>query len=209
MNNPPPIRLLLADDHAVVRMGLAELLNLEPDFRVVAEAEDAADAVAKYRSEQPDIAILDVRMTGGGVTALRDIRAEFPNARIVMLTTYDREEDIHAALTAGASAYLLKTIGRNELAHAIRQAHAGIRSIPPHVARLLEARRTSKQLTARELDVLRLMSKGLTNKEIGNILGCSEFTAKTHVKNILMKLQVSDRTEAVGAALQRGILAED
>jgi len=203
----PPIRILLVDDHYVVRMGLAAILQMEPDMSLVAEADDAERALEEFRKHRPDVTLLDIRMPGvSGVEATRRIRAEFPEARVVMLTTSDGDETIFQAVKAGTSGYLLKNAPGDELIAAIRQVHAGERYLPRAVASRLAERNPDASLTPRELEVLELLTKGLTNREIGELLGFSTNTAKAHLKHILSKLEVSDRTEATRAAVQRGIL---
>ena len=207
MTKPTQIRLLVVDDHMVVRMGLVALLNQQKDFKVVSEAEDGAQAVEKYREHRPDVCLMDIRMPRlTGMQALAAIRAEFPDARVLMLTTYDGDSDIHGALTAGASGYLLKDVEAEELVLAIREVHRGGRYLPADVAQRLAERSGTPQLTPREIEVLELLAKGLSNKEIARVLDFTEFTAKAHVRNILDKLGVEDRTGAVTEALQRGIL---
>jgi DNA-binding NarL/FixJ family response regulator len=207
MTKPAQIRLLVVDDHLVVRMGLVALLNRQKDFKVIGEAEDGAQAVEKYREHHPDVCLMDIRMPRlTGMQALAAIRTEFPEARVLMLTTYDGDSDIHGALAAGASGYLLKDVEAEELVLAIREVHRGGRYLPVGVAQRLAERSGTPQLTPREIEVLELLAKGLSNKEIAGILNFTEFTAKAHVANILDKLGVEDRTGAVTEALQRGIL---
>lgn len=206
----PSIRILLADDHAVVREGLAAMISRRADMQVVAEAADGAHAVELARQHQPDVILMDLRMPGmGGVEAIRHIRAERPEARIIVLTTYDGDEDIYRALQAGAKAYLLKDTPRDELLDAIRAVHAGQKRLPQEVAAKLAERVTSEPLTPRELDVLQLIVAGKSNKEIGAALNIAEGTVKIHVNGLLGKLGVSDRTQAVTEALRRGIVHLD
>jgi DNA-binding NarL/FixJ family response regulator len=204
---PAPIRLLLVDDHSVVRMGLAAILGLERDLVIVAEAEDAESAASAFREHRPDVTLMDARMPGGdGIEAVRRIRAEFPEARILMLTTFDLDEFVFGALDAGASGYLLKSVERNELVAAIREVHRGGRCMPADLeARLLE-RGDRKQLSPRELEVLDYLRRGLSNRDIAVALGISENTAKSHVKAIFAKLEAADRAEAVATAFERGLL---
>lgn len=205
-----PIRLLLVDDHSMVRMGFATLLGAEPDFQVVAEAEDGEQAVSAFRECQPDVTLMDARMPGGGgIDALARIRAEFGDARIIILTTYDLEEPVFAALEAGAAGYLLKSIKRDELVAAVRCVHAGGCCFPESLAARMEERTLHKRLTPRELETLDLLRRGLSNKDIGVALGVTENTAKAHVKAILQKLDVADRAEAVAAGFERGLLEID
>ena len=207
MSPKKPIRLLLVDDHSMVRLGFATILGVEKDLKVVAEAEDAEQAVAAFRQHQPDVTLMDGRMPGGsGVEALRRIRAEFPEARVIMLTTYDLEEMIFAALDAGAVGYLLKSVQRSELIAAIRTAHEGGRCFPEALERHFADQGNYKRLSPREQQTLELMRRGLSNRDIGVALGVAENTAKTYVKGILLKLGVADRAEAVAAGFERGLL---
>lgn len=202
-----PIRILIADDHYVVRMGLTALVETEPDLQVVGEAADGAQVVELYQQLKPDLVLMDLRMPlSDGIAATQQIRGEFPDARILMLTTFDGDDDIHRALSAGACGYVLKNSTRESLIPALRAVAAGQRWISPEVASRLAARKMFEELTPREVDVLRQLAKGLANKEIGDVLNISEHTVKGHLKSILGKLQVADRTEAVTAALQRGII---
>lgn len=201
------ISLLVVDDHFFVRMGLTSSLNAEPDLRVIAEADHGAQALKLYREHRPDLVILDGRLPGmSGVETLIALRAEFPAARVLMLSIDEGEEDIHRALQAGASGYLPKATQLEELLRAIRAIHGGERYLPPALTARLAERGPGASLTERELEVLELVSKGLTNREIATTLSCSETTAKWHLKNIMQKLDVTDRTEATRAAVERGIL---
>jgi two-component system, NarL family, response regulator len=201
------IRLMLADDHYLVRLGLSSVISLEPDMAVCAEAATGRQAIEQFRAHQPDVTLMDLRLPDlSGTDATRAIRAEFPDARIVALSTFAGDEEIHLALEAGAIAYLVKTVQPQELIDTIRKAAAGQRHIPPDVAARLAARSPRSHLSPRELDVLRLMISGKRNREIATQLDISEGTVKIHVSNILVKLSVTDRTEAVTQALQRGIV---
>jgi two-component system NarL family response regulator len=201
------LRIMLVDDHYLVRVGLANVIALEKDMAVCAEAPTGEQAVELFRRELPDVVLMDLRLPGlSGPEATRAIRAEFPEARIIILSTYSADEEVHAALQAGAMAYLLKSVEREELALAIRKAVAGERHLPPELAARLAARQLRSHLSPRELDVLRLVMGGKRNKEIAGALDISEGTVKIHVSSILTKLGVSDRTEAVTAALERGIV---
>jgi DNA-binding NarL/FixJ family response regulator len=201
------IRILIVDDHSMVRMGMAGLLAMEADMEVVAQAEDLEQAVAAFNRHKPDVTLMDVRMPGGsGLEALANILAIDPAARVLMLSTYDLEEPILAAHNAGAAGYLLKSVRGSELAKAIRQVLAGGQSFPPALRDHLAARGSTKPLTAREIEVLDLVRRGLSNREIGTALGISENTAKYHIKALLAKLEVADRAEAVAAAYERGLL---
>jgi DNA-binding NarL/FixJ family response regulator len=201
------IRILIADDHYVVRMGLTALVETEPDLQVVGEAADGAQVVELFKKLEPDLVLMDLRMPRtDGIVATRQIRERFPHARILMLTTYDGDDDIHKALSAGASGYLLKNSTRESLIPALRAVAAGQRWIPQEVASRLAARKMFEELTPREIEVLQQLAKGRANKEIADVLKISEHTVKDHLKSILGKLHVADRTEAVTAALQRGII---
>jgi DNA-binding NarL/FixJ family response regulator len=204
------IRILVVEDHHVVRQGLVALLKTVPDMSVVAEGADGKQAVDLFRQYKPDVTLMDLRMPNmSGVDAVVQIRQEDPAARIIVLTTFDGDEDIYKALQAGARAYLLKGMFGDELMDAIRAVHAGKSRIPAAVAERLANRMGGPGLTARELDVLRLIVSGNSNKEIGEGLHISEATVKTHINNILSKLGVTDRTQATTTALQRGIVHLD
>ena len=205
--NPPKIRLLVVDDHFFVRLGLAGSLNAEPDMRVVAEADNGREAIKMFHQHLPDVVLLDGRLPGlSGSETLGELRREFPKVRVLMLSVDDGEEDVFRAIQGGAAGYLPKATQLQELLRAIRTIHAGERYLPPALAARLANRDAGSSLTGRELEVLELASKGLTNREIGSVLGCSETTAKWHLKNIMQKLQVTDRTEATRVAVERGIL---
>jgi DNA-binding NarL/FixJ family response regulator len=204
------IRILIVDDHSMVRMGMAGLLAMEPDMEVVAEAEDLEQAVAAFAGHRPDVVLMDVRMPGGsGLEALARIRALEPAARVVILSTFDLEEPILAAHAAGACGYLLKSIRFDDLVAAIRLVHGGGHCFPPALQDHIAARAGFKPLTPREIETLDLLRRGFSNKDIGKVLDISENTAKFHVKAILAKLEVTDRAEAVAAAFQRGLLQVD
>ena len=201
------IRVLIADDHPVVREGLAAMLNRRVDMLVVGEAADGAEAVALFRKTRPDVTLMDLRMpVMGGVAAMEAIHAEFPEARFIILTTFDGDEDVFRGLRAGARAYLLKDTPRAELLAAIRAVHGGQKHIPPAVAARLAEHLTMPALTERERDVLVLIAAGKSNREIGLTLHITEGTVKAHVNNLLGKLGVSDRTQAVTTALRRGLI---
>jgi DNA-binding NarL/FixJ family response regulator len=205
-----PVRLLVVDDHHIVRQGLVALLATVPEMKVVAEASDGEQALALYRQHQPDVTLMDLRMSAmNGVEATRAIRNEFPNARIIVLTTFDGDEDIYRALQAGARGYLLKGMDTDELLAAIRTVHSGKSRIPGPVAERLAERMNNPTLTDRETEVLRLIVGGNSNKEIAAALFISEATVKTHINSLLSKLGVSDRTQAATTALQRGIVHFD
>jgi len=204
------IRVLTADDHSVVRAGIAAMIANETDITVVAEAGNGEEAVLRYSEHRPNVVLMDLRMPKvDGVAAIRAIRAADPDARIVALTTYDGDADIHRALSAGACSYLVKDVLVGELVNAIRAAAAGKRVIPATVATRLAEFTPRVDLTTREVEVLRLVAKGLRNREIARVIGRTEGTVKVHLKNIHEKLGVEDRTEAVTLALQRGIIHLD
>lgn len=204
------IRVLTADDHAVVRAGIAAMISSERDIEVVAEADDGAAAVLRHAEHAPDVTLMDLRMPYlDGVSAIIAIRMAAPGARILALTTYEGDADIHRALSAGACGYLMKDVHVADLVSAIRNAVSGRRVIPPRVASALAEFTPRIDLSAREVELLRLVAKGLGNKEIARVIGRSEGTVKVHLKNIHAKLGVDDRTEAVTLAMQRGIIHLD
>jgi len=201
------IRIVIIDDHPVVRQGVASLLDDEEDIEVIAQGGTAADALALFRKHEPDVMLLDLRLPdGAGVDVLRTLLAERPERRLVVLSTYDGDEDIFRALEAGARSYLLKNMSYDQILEALRAAHAGERRLPREIARRMSERRPQRRLSPREMDVLRLIAKGESNKGIAGALGLTEGTVKTHVEHIMNKLDVDDRTAAVTVALQRGIL---
>jgi DNA-binding NarL/FixJ family response regulator len=201
------IRIIVVDDQAVVRQGFVSLIGTVADMRVVAEGTNGREAVALYREHRPDVVLMDLRMPEmGGVEAIAALRREFSDAKVIVLTTYDGDEDIYRSLQAGAQGYLLKDMFFEELESAIRAVHAGGRKIPGVVAERLAGRMGGSDLTGRELEVLRLIVGGRSNKEIGSALGISEATVKSHINSILGKLGVTDRTQAATTALQRGIV---
>jgi len=207
MKKSKVIRILCVDDHPIVREGLRAILGTHPDMSVVDEAGDGQAAIDKYREHQPDVVVMDLRMPNlGGVEATAQIRKEFPTAHIIVLTTYEGDEDIHRALEAGARAYLLKDMVRTELVQTIREVQAGNRHISPTVAARLAEHTPRIPLSERELQVIKLIAKGLRNKEIGAALDIAEDTVKIHIKNIFGKLDVIDRTQAVVTASQRGFI---
>jgi DNA-binding NarL/FixJ family response regulator len=205
MNNK--IRILVVDDHHVVRQGLVALLKLMPDIEVVGEAADGLQAVQLHRGLNPDITLMDLQLPKlGGVDAINRIRASTPNARFIVLTTFDGDEDIYRAIQAGAKAYLLKGMTTEELLAAIHAVHEGKTRIAPPIAEKLVERMSGDPLTGRELSVLERIVAGRANKEIAADLDISEATVKTHINNLLSKLGVSDRTQAATVAIQRGIV---
>jgi two-component system NarL family response regulator len=202
-----PIRVLVVDDHAIVRKGLVALLNTVDGVSVVGEATDGEEAIQAHRTLRPDVTLMDLRLPKiGGAEAIAKIRQEHPAARIIVLTTFDGDEDIFRALQAGAKGYLLKGMDATELTDAIRAVHAGKSRIPAVVAEKLAERMGGPALTTRELEVLKRIVAGRSNKEIAGDLHISEATVKTHINSILSKLGVSDRTQAATSALQRGIV---
>ena len=201
------IRVMTVDDHPIFRDGLAALLSFYKDFELVAEAADGAQAVQLFRIHRPDVTLMDLSMpVMGGAQATETITSEFPDARIVALTTYEGDADIHRALRAGARGYLLKDALRNQIADAIRAVHRGGRVVPATVAQKLAEYTPRIELTERELEVLSLMAQGQSNKEIADSIGRTEATMKVHVLHILSKLSVDDRTAAVTVALKRGMI---
>ena len=207
MTIPSPIRLLLVDDHPVLRAGLANVLNCEPGLKVVAEADDGPTALVLWRKHQPDVTLLDLTMAGmDGIETLERLRAEFPEVRVLMLTSSEAPEDVRHALRAGACGYVTKNIRRIELVAAIRDVFAGGHPIDKSVAQQLAAGEEGGMISRRELEVLGLVRQGFTNAEIGRLLGISERTAKAHVAALLVKLQASDRAEAVARGFERGLL---
>ncbi len=207
MPNTQTIRLLLVDDHPVLRAGLANVLNYLPGIKVVAEADDGAAAIALWRTHRPDVMLLDLSMPGmDGIETLERLHAEFPEARVLMLTSSDAPEEIRHALKAGAGGYVTKNVRRAELVAAIRDVFAGERVISESVARQLAADEVGGAVSRRELEVLGLVRQGFTNAEIGRLLGISERTAKAHVGALLVKLQAADRAEAVARGFERGLL---
>lgn len=207
MTQPAAIRLMLVDDHAILRAGLANMLNIEPGLTVAVEADDGESALRLWREHRPDVMLLDVSMGGmDGIETLQRLRAEFPGARVLMLTSSEAHEDVRHALDAGASGYVTKNISRSELVEAIRECHAGGRPIGEHIARMLAADDEQGHISRREMEVLGLVRQGFTNGEIGRLLGISERTAKAHVAALLVKLQASDRAEAVARGFERGLL---
>jgi DNA-binding NarL/FixJ family response regulator len=201
------IRIVVIDDQAVVRQGFVSLINTVADMEVIAEGTNGQQAVELYRTHKPDVMLIDLRMPVlSGVEAIAAIRSEFPGARMIVLTTYDGDEDIYRSLQAGAQGYLLKDVFFEDLEDAIRKVHAGSRRIPSEVAERLAGRMSGSELTGRELEVLQQIVAGKSNKEIGSHLNISEATVKSHINNILSKLGVTDRTQAATTALQRGIV---
>ena len=201
------IRVLCVDDHPIMREGIAAIVDGQDDVVSVGEAADGKSAIEQYRTLRPDVVVMDLRMPGlGGVEATTQIRREFPTARIIILTTYEGDEDIHRALAAGAQGYLLKHAVSKELLDSIREVYSGRRHITPAMAARLAEHTPRVGLTSRELEVVHLIATGLRNKEIGAKLDITEGTVKIHIKNIFGKLEVIDRTQAVVSASQRGFI---
>lgn len=207
MHSPTPIRLLTVDDHDLVRKGLAAILSIEPGIQLVAEAATGNEAVRLYRQHQPDVTLMDLRLPDqSGIETTRQIRAEFPEAKILVLTSYDGDQDIYRALEAGVRGYLLKEMVHTEVIRAINIVHSGKRFIPPEVSQQLNGFFPEVALTPREIEVLSLVARGFGNKEVADVLGTAAGTVKAHVQSILSKLGAKDRTHAVTIALERGII---
>ena len=201
------VKVLLVDDHMVVRLGIMAVLDKHPDIRVVAQADDADSAVAQYRRHLPDVVLMDLRIPGGGIEALQEIRRGHDAARVVIFSTFDFEDEVHRAMRAGAAGYLLKSIKPRDLVASVLQLHKeGRLPLAPSLATALAEREKAPDLTLREREVLGLIAKGLTNKDIARVLGFSTRTAKAHVTSLLVKLDVADRNEATSAAFKRGIV---
>jgi two-component system NarL family response regulator len=208
MSQSTTIRVLIVDDHSIVRQGLATIINRDLEMTVIAQAEDGQQAIDLFREHQPDVTLMDLRMPQmGGVESIAAICAEFKTARIMVLTTYDSDEDIYRGLQAGAQGFLLKDAKPNELLNAIRTIDRGQKYIPPDVGAKLAQRLSNPELSDRELAVLRLMAQGMSNLQIAAALNIGESTVKSHVNRILSKLGVSDRTHAVIVSVKRGIVS--
>jgi two-component system, NarL family, response regulator len=207
MNEAAKIRVLVVDDHPIMRIGIAAIIEATPDMTTVAQAGSGEEAVELFDKHLPDIALMDLRLPGmSGVEAIRILIAKHPEAKFVVLTTYDGDEDIHQALEAGAKSYIIKGMPHDALVSALRRVYAGGRFLPPPVTRALSCRIPNSDLSAREREVLNLIVRGRSNKEIANDLGIAESTVKCHVSVILTRLNVNDRTQAVVTALQRGLV---
>jgi len=205
--DPNQIRILAVDDHPLLREGIAALVNAECDMKLVAEASNGQEALERFRLHRPDVTLMDLQMPGfNGIESIIKIQSEFPNARIIVLTTYTGDVQVLRALKAGARAYILKGHVHKELLETIRAVHAGKKRIPPEVAAELADHAVEDQLSPREIDVLRLIASGNANKLIADQLSISEETVKSHVTNILSKLGANDRTHAVTIGLRRGII---
>jgi DNA-binding NarL/FixJ family response regulator len=201
------IRILIVDDHPIMRVGIAAILNAQPDMQVIAQAGTAAEAVRMFAANKPELTLMDLRLPDkSGVVAIRAIRALSPKAKIVVLTTYEGDEDIHQALEAGAQGYLIKGMPHDALVKALYRVHAGHRFLPPVVSQALSSRMPGSHLSQREQEVLQLLFAGKSNREIAEQLQIKEATVKSHVSVILMRLNVSDRTQAVVEGLKRGLV---
>jgi two-component system, NarL family, response regulator len=204
------IRILIVDDHPVVRAGLTSMLGTQAELEVIGSASSGEEALAKLRQVEPDVLLLDLRMHGlSGVDTLMAMKRSAHDVRVIILTSFETDEDIYRAVQAGAHGYLLKDTSLREMVEAIRTVHAGKRYIPRDIAARLAERMMRTDLTPREIEILKLLSKGPTNKEIGRALSISENTVKNHVNSIIEKLEVSDRTEAATTAIQRGLISVD
>lgn len=204
---PRKSRIMIVDDHPLMRVGVAAIINARPDMEVVAQAGTAEEAVSLHAQHQPDVTLMDLRLPGAsGVTAIRQIRVRDANARFVVLTTYEGDEDIHQALESGAQGYIIKGMPHETLIQALKRVHAGGRYLPPPVARALQSRTPDASLSPREREVLQLLVRGKSNKEIAAELGIAEATVKCHFRVIFMRMGVTDRTQAVVSALQRGLV---
>ena len=207
MNDPSPIRILSVDDHPLLREGIAAIINHQPDMVMVAEAATGCEAIQTFRRERPDITLMDLRLPDmSGIDALIAIRAEFPDARVIMLTTFEGDVDIRRALEAGARGYLLKNMPPKDLVEGIRQVQAGRKRVPSEIAAHLAEHLGEEALTEREIEVLRHVAEGYRNRDIAARLFISEETVKVHIKHVMDKLSASDRTQAVAIAVRRGII---
>lgn len=208
MQHSKPIRILVVDDHFMVRMGLCSSLNVEPDMEVVAEAGSGEAALEAYRKHHPSLVMMDLKLPGmSGTDCTATLVREFPDARVLVLSTYSGEEEIYRAMQAGAQGYVVKSIVREELLRAVREVHHGTQYLDPLVAAQLAERQSHRSLSTREVEVLRLVARGFGNKDIATTLNIAEVTVKLHVSHMLEKLEVKDRTQAATVALRRGIIS--
>jgi two-component system, NarL family, response regulator len=207
MTTTAKIKVMVVDDHPLMRVGVASIVNARPDMTVVAQTDTGEEAVTLFHQHKPDVTLMDLRLPGmSGVDAILAIRSKYAEARFVVLTTYEGDADIHHALEAGAQGYVIKGMPFQMLVEALQRVHSGRRFLPPPVVRALASRMPDSELSSREQEVLQLLVGGKSNKEIANLLGITEATVKCHVSSVLVRLNVSDRTQAVVTALQRGLV---
>ena len=207
MSNQLRIRVLSVDDHPLLSEGIATMINSQPDMQLISQAASGSEAIQRYREHRPDVTLMDLRLPDlSGIDAMIAIRTEFPDARVVMLTTFEGDVEIQRALQAGARGYLLKNMPPSEILDVIRHVHAGKKRVPPQVAAQIAEHMSDEDLTAREIEVLRKIAGGNRNKDIAEILFISEETVKVHIKHIMDKLGAKDRTQAIAIAVRRGII---